>query len=490
MNAPNIILIIMDTARRHNFSCYGYDRPTTPNIDKMGKSGIIFERAISSSPWTLPSHVSFLSGETVKQHGITQELIYEDGKFRNFNVVKRISKYLPLILKNKGYQCIGISNNPFICKAFGFNVGFDIFIDQYSSYSEFGFSDKLKIIFRNNKLRKKLRKMFEQFTRKIMICYRLNSGKGDKGAYKTVSLIKQFLSQNIITKNRPFFLFLNFFDPHLPYTPPSPFNDIINKIPFWKKYTLNQDYMKLISNKAKMSKNDFEILKSLYNGEISYLDKKICEIVDMFQEFNIINDSIFIVTSDHGENIGDHKLMDHQLCIYDTLLAVPLILYAPEYLPRGIRVKKYIMLKDLYYTIISLATGIPDEKSILNEKYNQPIIAEYEKPLMTLIQIKEKYPHINLERFDKELVALYDNGYKIIQSEKGDIELYNIENDPFEISDISLKEIKIVREMKKLLENYYLNKESLNKMKVDYENTKDIDKQLIEEKLREFGYIE
>src|SRR3972149_8651863 len=115
---PNIIIIILDTARAQSFSCYGYKRKTTPNIDRIAQGAVLFENAISPSPWTLPAHASIFTGMYPSRHGC-----HERHKFLNRNLPT-----LPEILKNIGYRTIGISNNSWISKNFGFDRGFDSFI--------------------------------------------------------------------------------------------------------------------------------------------------------------------------------------------------------------------------------------------------------------------------------------------------------------------------------------------------------------------------
>jgi len=482
----------MDTARRDSFSCYGYNRLTTPNIDDLGKNGIIFERAISSSPWTLPSHASFLTGKTVSQHKITQKAIYDTrkGHLFNFGLIQGLEGYLPVLLKTRGYQTIGISNNAWISKAFGFQAGFDIFIDQFSY--KMGFVNSLKEFIRNRASKDISNSIF---TKEFIMHSNCRPAKLDNGACKTHNLLKNIFSQGVFAKDKPFFLFLNFIEPHLPYLPPPPYDkmfmEAISKI---GRYKVNQNIAKFISGNVKMSSYDFEILKALYDGELRYLDQKIGDILKLFRDSDLIDNSVVIVTSDHGENIGEHGLMGHQLCVYDTLLAVPLIIYGPKYISGNFRQSRYVMLKDIYYTISSLASDLPNGLSILNNRYSQLLIAEYEQPVMTLEYIKKRYPHANLGRFNRELRVLYDGSYKLIQSGIGEMELYNLDGDSCESHNIALNNDTITKRMKKVLDDYHNGIASPNEDIGSFERKKSLgqgesDKRLIEDKLRSLGYL-
>ena len=472
---PNIILIIMDTARRDNFSCYGYNR-----------------LAISSSPWTLPSHASFLTGKTVGQHKITQKAIYDtrNGQLLNFDLIQGLEGYLPAYLKTKGYQTVGISNNAWISKSFGFQAGFDIFIDPFSY--KMGFIDSLKK-FIKNRISKDISNFL--FTKEFMMHSNFRPTKSDNGACKTHHDLENIFSRGIFTKDKPFFLFLNFLEPHLPYLPPAPYDEMFMETASKAdRYKVNQNIAKFISGDAKMSSHDFEILKALYDGELCYLDKKIDDILKLFRDSDLMDNSVFIVTSDHGENIGEHGLMGHQLCVYDTLLAVPLIIYGPKYISGRFRQKRCVMLKDIYYTISALASGLPNDRSILNDRYHQLLIAEYEQPVMTLGSIKRRYPHIDLSRFNTELRALYDGSYKLIQSRIGETELYNLDDDPRESHNIALNNDTITKRMKKILEDYHHGIASPEEGMGSFEHKKSSgqggsDKRLVEDKLRSLGYL-
>jgi len=297
---PNIIIILIDAARADHFSCYGYFRKTTPNIDHIASEGVLYENAISPAGWTLPSHTSLFTGMYVSRHGVHNENQVFNGDLLT----------LPELLQKSGYRTVGFCRNDWISETTGLTKGFVEFYDIHYG-----------------KLKKKARKFINSF--------RVN-GK-DSWSYEINRNVKQWINRR--NAAQPFFMFVHYSQLHLPYSIPAPFNTkfLPDGLTYEQAKATNQDPKAYYAGAAKMGEQEFEISKALYDCSLAYQDFRVFELYQHLKAKNILDDTIFIVTSDHGESLGDHNHFDHYYVLYDSLLKVPLILSATEKSPFALK---------------------------------------------------------------------------------------------------------------------------------------------------------
>jgi len=437
----------MDAARVKNFSCYGYTKKTTPNIDKIASEGTLYENAISAAPWTLPSHASIFTGLYPSEHNTHSRHAFLDPKY-------------PTIAENLtqlGYTTVGFSNNPYVSAFYGLSRGFN----------EFELIGLDKRFFKNNTLdiQSFLRnsscrgiKRYLEFIKAILhegnplknifnviyIKFQNNKIKrflGDDGAHITNKKIKSWIKRNY--NNMPFFIFVNYIECHVPYSPPFEYRK--NKLTFWRDLRINQDSNGYNFKQFKLSDKEFKILESLYDAELEYLDHRIGEIYRFLSEEGILDDTVIIITSDHGENIGDHGLFGHILSVHDTVVHVPLIIRYPEIFPAGKRVKQRVQSHDIFKTIMDIVDKNNDIKghSLLVESIeNNPdriIISELMglNVAVDLSKAQEKYPDVDVYAYDFGLKAVYLDKYKYIKHlDNGQNELYILSEDPDERKNV------------------------------------------------------
>ncbi len=484
-------MIVMDTARTANFHCYGYNKATTPHIDTIAGEGILFANAISSSPWTLPSHVSMFTGLCPSQHGLTEDNILFGKNIYGLSKKHTFPHFLPTILKKEGYKTVGFSNNPWVSRNFGFDKGFDFFYESWKNGKKSSVVKKI-----GRKVRKltpqKFHPTFDNWKVRLSSYYH-----SDSGAQQTLAAMRRWFDKNH-TPDAPFFVFFNFIEPHLPYMPPKPFDRMFME----KRYnrqrirSSNQDPFKFLAKKADMDPDDFAILRSLYDGEIAYIDSKVKEIYGFHRDLKMLDQTFLIVTSDHGENIGDHNLMGHQFCLYDTLLRVPLIIRYPELGLKGKVEHKHVQLSDLFCTILDLLSlrleGMDVQKrSLFNSSYGEQIIAEHELPKVTLACLAERFPSLRIEPFEQKLRCIYTDGLKYIWNSREGGELYDLREDPHEKTNLCQKYPEQASLLLDRLEKQWASMQkdinALKKKSEEYGGEK-IDSE-IQEKLRELGYI-
>jgi arylsulfatase A-like enzyme len=248
-----------------------------------------------------------------------------------------------------------VSNNTWISEEFGFGRGFDQFHKTWQyvqSDADFGRIarmneglDKLKAlgreVFNRNPVVNLANIIYGQFGRDYH----------DDGAKQTNEWLESWLNDR--NDDLPFFLFVNYLEPHLEYRPPENFTEqfLPAGVSYGEVMKIPQDAWQYIAGKIDYSERDFEILRRLYRAEIAYLDRRIGELVDHLKAHDEWEDTIFVVTGDHGENIGDHDLMDHQYCLYDTLLHVPLIIHGGSF-TGGETIDDLVQLTDLAPTLL------------------------------------------------------------------------------------------------------------------------------------------
>jgi arylsulfatase A-like enzyme len=400
---PNILFIVLDTVRADALSCYGNPKLTTPNLDEVADHGVLFKNAFSSSSWTLPAHASMFTGVYPSEHGANQENL-------------KLSHNFPTIaslLQDKNYTTIGLSSNDWLRRDHGMDQGFEIFLEKEA----FRHSLPWRVLNRLSGYRLYREGIIRRRTpRQLETAFEL-----------------------IQEEHSPFFMFINLMDAHLPYHPAPFFRHFVEGEYRDRMWKVNQEPARYLTGLCEMSPEDFRILKGLYLGEVAGMDTEIGGFLDKLQDVGLDDNLVVIITSDHGENIGEHNLMDHQLCLYDTLLHVPLIIWGKG-VPEGIVIDDMVSLNSLFTTIYELALG--DHSDLRQDfppslcacwsqvsEYNvKHIFAEAAYPHMYLKRLSRYNPGADLGKWTRSQRCVRSSRYKYIVSGNGDRELFDLED--------------------------------------------------------------
>lgn len=413
---PNVLLVVLDTARADRFSFMGYERKTSPHIDELAEGGAVFSRTFATAFWTLPSHASLFTGLHPSQAGATSES----------NHLPDSGRILAEILRSHGYDTAAFVCNPWISLERGFGRGFDQFKEMWRKPAQ--------------------------------MKWRLRQGDMEKAAVKNV--LAWFEKQR--SRDEPFFVFVNLNCAHMPYWPPEP-----HRSAFLKSGSDPERVEELgrirsmwshLAGELKLDEADLRVMNDLYDGEIAFADECVGEIVGRLRSDGVLDETMVIVTSDHGENLGDHGMIDHLLSMYDTTLHVPLVVRYPErFEPRTVD-ERLASLVDIAPTVLEVC-GLKDTigtgESLCRDDHERVFVtAENERPLNAVRLMKEKYPAFDVSSIDRPVRAIRTDRHKLIWEEGKKAELFDLRRDPSEQNDIALEEEEKRKQLYNLLKGW------------------------------------
>jgi arylsulfatase A-like enzyme len=407
--APNVLLIVLDTVRSQNLSLYGYNRPTTPNLERLAKTGVVFERALSTSSWTLPAHASMFTGRLPHELS-TKWYTPLDNQFVT----------LAEVLSSHGYLTAGFVANLFYCQyEFGLHRGFSQYQDYVPSTGEIVRSSALT------------RLLFREF-----IGY--ESTLSHKSA---VDINKSFLHWVSQVNGRPFFAFLNYFDAHSPYLPPDPIAvKFGNPLP-------GRDPLKVdmwTYSDVDLSQPEVQAEINAYDSSIAYLDQQIGWLLNMLQKRGILKDTLVIITADHGEQFGAHGLFNHGNSLYRQLLQVPLIISFPKLLPSSYQVRKPVSLRDIPATVMEIL-GLKNAFRFPGISLTRYIGAAKKpagppEPIVAELTQGQEFRRPGLPNSEGDMKSVISHGMHYIKNGDGHEEIYDFESDPLEKHNLSATE--------------------------------------------------
>ena len=402
--APNVLLIILDTVRAASLGLYGYDRPTTPNLERFAQRGVVFNRALSPSPWTLPAHGTFFTGRY--PHELTA----------NWRTpLDETYPTLAEVLAERGYETAGFAANTFYTTyEHGLDRGFVHYEDYVISLGQILNSASLGALvfagrpgFSTNLFRRVLDN-YEYFGRK----------KADR-------LSNDFLDWLDDGRSRPFFAFLNFIDAHAPFTPPDEFAEsfgVREPRPLLHRITNDQSTL----TEEERAAGDYD--RNRYDASIAFLDHELGRLFDELERRGVLENTLVIVTSDHGEHLGEMGIYAHANSLYMELLHVPLVVSFPGHVPAGgRRIPQLVSLRSIPATILE-QIGAADERRIPGESMSglwmtagtpptDPLLASVRKG----INVREDLP---IARGDLHALTNAERHY--IRNPDGSEELYDI----------------------------------------------------------------
>jgi len=406
---PNVILIIVDTMRADRLGCYGYKKDTTPNLDKFAEESVFFSQPVAQSSWTRPSIATILTGLYPSTHGAVSKVSMLPG-----DIITLAEAY-----SAAGYKTTGYANNINIAPMFGFGQGFHEYHHLSPAYFFLATESAAKL-----SLYDIFRLIRERF---------ISKAKYVDHYYRDAEYVnKKVFSWLDESATNPFFLFIHYMDPHDPF--------------------FHHPYDGVGYARVSMPNPPLEMAQTLsdvYDGEITFWDRHFGMLMDTLRSRGLLENTIVVVTADHGEEFAEHGGWWHGTTLYDEQIIVPLIVRFPDSTYAGRRVDEQVRLLDLPPTLLARC-GLPVPPGM------QGTSLEWEHPDFDGVMFA--YAE---EDFEGNLLkAVRSEEWKLIQANKGNprglepLELYNLVDDPREYKNLVERHPDQVKDLQIQIDDY------------------------------------
>jgi arylsulfatase A-like enzyme len=436
----NILLITIDTLRADHLSAYGYGRPTSPNLDRLAKQGVLFWRAASQWPKTTPSFASMMSSTWPHTNGLIRT-----------TALRMPDRFLMLaeLLKSGGYDTRAAVANPNLATVFNFDQGFDTYLEVWKDAE---------------------RNRTELVTQRGLDLLRDTS------------------------RDRPFFYWLHYFDPHARYEPPARFAGLFvnDKLfdPTWR-VPLQRERRKDIggipttASLGNDTRVDYYVAR--YDAEIRAVDEQVGVLLRELERRGLADNTLVVVTADHGESLGDHNyFFEHGRFPYDSCVRVPLIVRGPGTGAPGRILRSPVGLIDLAPTLLDLA-GLPANPEAQGKSLRRLLNGERvgsSRWAFTFTEsgyAKDYQRSVTSERY--KLVSVPDpEDRKVMKG--SDFELYDLQKDPGETRNVIGEQPKVAEALKKQLDRWIVESGAPSEAPAEVSLDRDT-----EEQLRSLGYL-
>ena len=385
----NLMIIGVDTLRPDHLGCYGYGRDTSPNIDNLAGRSVLFENVVSQAPWTLPSFATMLTSLYPTQHGAGD--IHSQAAGSYGTQMNTSFPPLAMMLLKQGYSTGAVINAPALAPELGVDRGFE----SYSATPR-----------------------WDQRT-----------------ADKTTEDALSWIDEN---RDGPFFVFVHYFDPHLDYEPPAPYDTLYD--PGYtgrlgRSFT-REDYGRIESilteENDPHARAEWDHIRALYDGEIRFTDEAVGALLDGLEERGLADNTLIVLMSDHGEEFFDHGGFEHGHTLYNELIRVPLIFSLPGRLPEAMRIGTQVRILDIMPTVLEILGIRP--WTHLEGSSLVPLMTgegEYASGGASLLPASFAYSECMLRGTEKKGLTAYPWKY-VYDTITGEKMIFNLADDPGE----------------------------------------------------------
>ncbi len=414
--SPNVLLLVLDTVRAKSLGLYGYARETSPRLERLARSGVKFAQARSTAPWTLPSHAGMFTGRWPSE-------LFQYHEQKLDASVPTLAGYLGRC----GYATAGFVANTFYCNAgFGLSSGFD----HYEDFDEVSHVSPSEIL-RNAEAGRRLIALMGEGGHRAVERKDADRINGD------------FLDWLPTRGDRPFFAFLNYMDAHAPYFPPAR-----SDRHFGLRPSTPDDFKKLTQWPDREyipdDPRETEMARDSYDDCIAYLDAALGRLFDEMDRRGVLDNTLVVVTSDHGEEIGEHQLVGHGRSLYREELHVPLIVIRPGKVPSGQIVAEPVSLRDLPATVVDLlglSAASPFPGRSLVPLWTTPPGSPRPRPGLVKSEVAIRYKTSrNASRppaLRGPMVSVVAEGMTYIRNADDSEEMYRLAEDPSEAKNLA-----------------------------------------------------
>ncbi len=416
-SATPVILITIDTVRADHLGVYGYKKETSPNIDGFARDGVLWENAIVQVPLTRPSHFTILSGRYPSSHGLLD----------NFSATPENIPLLSDMLGEKGNKTAAFVSAAVLNSSFNTRLGFQMYSDRIENVV---FDNSFLLVFA---------------LRKIEALGRI---KAENSARETNEKVFTWLKEN---KENHFFMWVHYFDPHTPYNPAPAFRKMFTDSDYdiekYYSYEWEKENYDSVQKKVHIDKKIADYAVALYDAEIRTLDEELGRLFSELKGLKLYEDSLIILTADHGESFEHGYYFDHGDRLYDGLIRVPLIIKFPGGKWQGKTIETQVSSIDIAPTILEYLSlnhsEKMDGKSMISQVSNNEIDSQAETNYAFSLTPYQAFFYYKA----KELQSVRSNKWKYIYDVRTrETELYDLDSDPEEQNNFASSRPDILQE--------------------------------------------
>ncbi len=433
---PNVVLVVWDTVRADRMSLYGYGKPTTPRMEALARESVVYENATSTGMWTLPGHAGMFTGLYETTHGATPESAWLDSRYET----------LAEKLGANGYDTFAFSANMVAGPMMNLLQGFETAHTTYPTKEGEGPPGRYV---KAAKAATRARLLPDDASTELSPKFAGNAAqKWGKAVYKDAAPIAHEALVEWIGErpdpSRPFFAFLNLMEAHSPRLPSlearrKVMADDVQATALRTDMSLFAE-TEWIVGKREYSADELAAIGGVYDATLVDLDAATGDLVDDLRGRGLLDDTLFVLVSDHGEALGEHRRLEHRFSMFEHLLHVPLLVRYPARLPAA-RVAERVSTADLYATVLD-AAGVPPSTpsfstSLLERKtYDRYVFAQMTDPFAThLNAVHENYPDLSLAPWVRTYCAAYEGMTKLLHASDGAHGLFDLSADPGELDN-------------------------------------------------------
>lgn len=410
---PSVVLIVLDTVRADHLGLHGYPRATSPQIDSLAQESILFDNAYTVMPHTLPSHLALFTSRYPRELGVLSNGQIYEGK----------SKLLPEILQENGYSTAAFVSGLPVHSRFGLNRGFETYHD----------GDGWKT-------------------------------PGDS----TLEAFSDWLSE---APTRPFFAWVHLYDAHVPYSPPAEMlsrfqvDDTLETWVRQKQIEIQPEWGQSIDSTtirkkpSRAGNNPFLENLNFYDAEVRHADNIAGRIVNLLRQRGLLDSTILILTSDHGEGLGEHDYYFHGLYLYEEQIRIPLLIRLPSGKAGGTRFNGLVSILDIGPTLVDLL-GVEADNGFRGMSLATTMEEIDERALkgrrlyFESREYRQKSPRVDASISRARRFGTRDKRWKAILSMDDDLELYDLTKDPEEQINLADKNKAQAAKHRALIENW------------------------------------
>ncbi len=455
-HAPNILIVTIDAVRRDHCSLYGYERPTTPHMERIAERGTVFENAIADSGWTAATVGSLFTGLCAGEHGVDPEHSLPEG--------------IPTVaerLRDTGYHTAGFSTNPMASPLFGHGRGFDHFWywERWSARTRLG----APLRYLGTRL-----------------------GLSDMGG---ADMLKA-LSKHVRSCPKPVFGYVHFNEAHSPYGSVRAYERMfLARNTSWRDVrdiARKTGHIRIYDFGETATDEEIELVKALYDASICYQDMLLGKLVAFLQQH--APNTVIIVTADHGEAFAEEQAFGHNFCLEETQIRVPLVMAGPD-ITAGEQVNTLVQTRDIAQTVCAIA-GAEELAETVAQRIDLREVSgaerKYAYALRTAMseekaaEHREKLTSFDVDEHNRLTTCIRSDRFKLTRKAGAGTVLQDVAGHPFGGPDCTSDHPVLAAEMQRSLSQW---EQAQLSRQTDASSDVHIDDPLVKERLRGLGYM-